>query len=696
MHKRLLGLFFIFLSFFSVFGQVKSEVIQQRIEFISEQLQSESIDLTNYIEQFNYFFDHPINLNETNGEDLEELGLLTSIQINDLLLHRKLFGKFISVYELQSLTYWDLSTIQLILPFIRIEDKLDNLHISFKEALKGGKYETFLRYQPMVEQKGGYVNVSDSVLANSNNYYKGNGDRYYTRFRYTYKTNISVGVTAEKDAGEQFFKGTQKNGFDFYSAHAFFKGGKYLRSAVIGDYQIQIGQGLNLWSSYAFGKTSDFATMKRTAIPIRPYTSVDEARFMRGIAVDCGYRNFSLLAFASSKRVDASSIPDSTFDDLEFISTIDLSGLHRTNREIDKMNALRENIAGLNFKYSKAGLRIGLAGVYQGYDKPFNKSVQLYNQFDFRGQHNFSYSADYSYNIKNINVFGEVSKVWNTDVNQFKSGWAMVHGAMIALDPKASIGLLYRDYQKDYQTFYNAGFSEGSNTQNEQGLYAGIKLKPATAWSLVGYVDIFKFPWMKYGVDASSKGHEFLVQSSYKPNKIFEIYVRYRQQLREKNSRSYDGNVTPLEDVLQRNYRFNLSYVINESFTFKSRIELVSLHRNSSGKKTGMLIAQDLLYKPKSFPFDFSLRYALFDTEDYDTRLYAFENNALYAFAVPAYYYQGSRAYLLIRYSFLRHCDLWVRYGVFLYNNRTSISSGSEGILGSRKTDLIVQLRITL
>lgn len=695
MFKGFLCLFF--LLFFSIsYSQVKSEIIQQRIEFISEQLQSESIDLTNYIEQFNYYFDHPINLNETNGEDLEELGLLSSIQINDLLLHRKLFGKFISIYELQSLTYWDLSTIQLLMPFIRIDDKLDNLHISLKEALKGGKYETFLRYQPMVEQKGGYVKVSDSVLANSNNYYKGNGDRYYARFRYTYKTNISVGVTAEKDPGEQFFKGAQKYGFDFYSAHAFFKGGKYLRSAVIGDYQIQVGQGLNLWSSYAFGKTVDFATMKRTAIPIRPYTSVDEARFFRGFAVDYGIKNFSVLAFVSSKRIDATAISDSTLDDLQFISTIDLSGLHRTNREIDKMNSLRENIAGLNFKYAKAGFRIGVAAIYQGYDKPYEKAVQLYNQFDFRGQHNFSYSADYSYNIKNINVFGEVSKIWNSEVDQFKSGWAMVHGAMIALDSKASVGLLYRDYQRDYQTFYNAGFSEGSNTQNEKGLYAGVKLKLAPAWSLNGYADIFQFPWMKYGVDGPSKGHEFLVQSSYKPNKIFEIYVRFRQQVRERNSRAYDGNVTPLEDVLQRNYRLNLSYVINESFTFKSRVEFVTLHRNSTGHKMGMLISQDLLYKPKSFPLDFSLRYALFDTDNYDTRLYAFENNALYAFAVPAYYFQGSRAYVLVRYSFLRHCDLWVRYGVFLYDNRTSIGSGAEGILGSRKTDLIVQLRITL
>ena len=210
----LVGLLFFPLS--AIFGQDKSEIIQQRIEFISERFQSENIDLTNIIEQLDYYFEHPINLNFTDGVELEELGLLTTVQISDLVLHRKLFGKFISIYELQSLSYWDLETIQLVRPFVKVDDKLDNIHITFKEALEQGKYEVFLRYQPTVERKQGYDQVPDSVLQSSNNYYYGNSDRYYTRWRYTYKTNISVGVTAEKDAGEQFFRGAQKNGFDFY------------------------------------------------------------------------------------------------------------------------------------------------------------------------------------------------------------------------------------------------------------------------------------------------------------------------------------------------------------------------------------------------------------------------------------------------------------------------------------------------
>ena len=689
MRKIVISLLFLCLGI-SAFSQEKSEVVQQRIEFIAEQLETEEIDLTNVVQQLNYYFDHPLNLNGATADELEELNLLSDVQISDLLLHIKLFGKLITIYELQSLEYWDLQTIQLVQPFVKVDDKLESLHISLKEAVKQGNYELYMRYQTSPEEKTGYQQVPDSVLQASNNYYYGNPDRYYSRFRYSYRTNLSIGVTGEKDAGEQFFRGAQKDGFDFYSAHAFFKGGKYLKALAVGDYQVQIGQGLNLWSGYAFGKTADVTNIKRSANPIRPYTSVDESRFMRGAAIDLGFGPFSLLAFASMKKVDASVLADSLYDDLEFVSSINLSGLHRTNSEIQKKDALTEKMAGANFRYRNRNFQLGIAGVYQGYDKDFNKSIQPYNQFDFRGKEMVSLSGDYSYVIRNFNFFGEASR------SSYSGNWANVHGVLFSLDSRASFSLLYRNYQKGYQTFYNNGFSEGSNTQNENGIYAGFKLKLSPAWTINTYADLFTFPWMKYQVDAPTAGHELLIQPSYKPNKQLEIYARFRQQLRQKNSRDSDGTVTPIDDVLQRNYRLNLSYAVSEFFTVKSRIEYVTINRPSNAPEDGLIITQDVLFKPKNLPFDLSLRYALFDTDSYDTRIYTYENNALYVFAVPAYYYQGSRGYMLIRYSFLKRFDLWVRYGTFIYNNRKTLGSGAEEIQGSKKSDVTVQLRIKL
>lgn len=685
-----IGIILLFVFFrFDFQAQTRQEIVQQRIEFISEQLEAEEVDLTDVIASLNYYIDHPLNLNNATREQLQEIGLLTDVQINDLLLHRKQFGKLISKYELQVLKYWDLSTIQLILPFIKIDDKLDQVHVSLKEALKYGKFELFLRYQTIPEPKAGYERVPDSVLLSSNKYYHGNADRYYTRFRYSYRTNISVGFTAEKDPGEQFFRGSQKQGFDFYSAHAYYKGGKYLRGIAVGDFQVQIGQGLNFWSGYAFNKTADVANIKKNAQALRPYTSVDENRFMRGVGIDLGYKNWSLTLFGSQKQVDGSVVSDSLLDEFEFVSSINLSGLHRTNSEIARKHTLTERIVGSNVRYQKGGFQAGVAAISQGYTSPFNRDTLPYSQFDFRGKSLTSFSADYSYVWRNMNFFGEYARSYE------QKDHAILQGLIIALDARASLSLLYRNYGKAYHTFYNNAFSEGSRTQNENGLYMGLRLKLSSAWSINTYYDVFQASWLKYQLDAPSSGHEFLFQPSYKPNKQLEIYARFRQQLRQKNSRDSDGTITPIEDVFQRNYRLNLSYQISEAITLKSRIEYVTIHRPSNTPEKGMLFTQDILLRPKSSPIDIAFRYALFDTDSYDSRLYSFESNALYVFSVPAYYYQGSRAYLMVRYTFLRKFDLWVRYGNFIYANRTSLSSGSEEISGNRKSDLTVQLRMT-
>jgi hypothetical protein len=691
-HSLFLGILFLFVGTVTFAQeQEKNELIQQRIEFISEQLENEAPDLTNLFDQLFYYYDNPINLNNTTIDQLSDLGLLTDLQINDLFLHLKLFGKLLTVYELQSLPYWDMQTIQMVLPFIRVDDRLDNLSVTLKEALKQGKFESFFRYQTILEDKNAYSSVSDSVLASSNSYYYGNPDHYYTRLRYSYRTNLSAGITGDKDPGEKFAGTAQPYGFDFISAHAFYKGGKYIKSVALGDYQVQIGQALNLWSGYAFGKTADVTNVKKSANPLKPYTSVDENRFLRGAAADFGYKNFSLLTFYSNKGVDATIIADSLVEEQEFASSINLSGLHRTNSEIAKKDAFKETMAGGNLRYQKRNFSLGIASVYQGYNKTFSKSIQPYNQFDFRGKNFVTSSADYSFVFKNMSFFGEGS------YSSFSQKWAHLHGVLVALDPTVSFSVLYRNYDKAYQSLYNNAFAEGSNTQNERGLYIGMKIKLPGAWTLNAYADYFSFPGMRYLVDAPSHGHEFLVQPTYRPNKKMELYFRYREQVKPKNSRALsDGTVTAIEDVRQRNFRINFAYTVTDGITLKSRVEFTTVSRLSSVQDVGMLLYQDLLIRPKKWPVDFAFRYAFYDTDSYDSRLYAFESNALYVFSVPAYFYQGTRAYAMVRWSFLRKFDLWARYAVNIYSNKVALGTGAQQINANTKSEVTLQLRMTL
>ncbi|MDX1651035.1 MAG: hypothetical protein R3277_00975 [Brumimicrobium sp.] len=691
MNKYLILVLFIFLAG-GIFSQTKNEIIQQRIEFIAEELETEDISLEDVFLNLSYYYDHPLNLNAATKEELEQLLLLTDIQINNLLLHIEQHGKLISIYELQALKYWDMFTIENVLPFVKVDDKLDKLQISFRELLKEGKTELYLRWIRGLEEKQGYRDVPEEVLEESNSYYYGSPDRLYSRLRFYYRTNISVGVTMEKDAGEEFFGKTQPYGFDFYSAHAFYKGGKFLRKVAIGDYQMQVGQGVAFWTGYAFNKTADAVAVKKNARGLRQYTSVDETRFLRGAGVELGWKNFSLTTWASHKGIDGSLQPIDTLsgEDVLLASSFNLTGFHRTNSEIERKHSVMETILGANFKYETRNLQVGLSGVNQRYSIPLERDYRPYNQFEFKGSELTNLSVDYSYVLRNVNFFGEIARCSSS------GSVAMIQSAVIALDPKASLSVLYRNYPKDYHTFYNAGFAESSRAINEEGFFIGSNFKLSDAWTINAYGDIFRFPWLAFRVDAPSEGHEFLGQVTYSPNRNLEVYARVREQMREQNLRDFEGNMRPIEEVLQRNYRLNLNYKISEAFRWKSRIEFVTYDRPSEERQTGFVIMQDLLFKPKNLPVDIAFRYAIFNTDSFDARIYAFESNIQNVFSIPAYFNDGSRAYILLRYSFLRRFDLWIRYAAFVYSNENLLGSGSEEIEGNTRSEIGVQLRIQL
>ncbi len=62
------------------------------------------------------------------------------------------------------------------------------------------------------------------------------------------------------------------------------------------------------------------------------------------------------------------------------------------------------------------------------------------------------------------------------------------------------------------------------------------------------------------------------------------------------------------------------------------------------------MIFQDIQYSPRSFPLNLSARIAWFNTESYSSRIYAYENDLLYTFSVPAFG-KGLRNYLNLKYK---------------------------------------------
>ncbi|PLX06079.1 MAG: hypothetical protein C0596_16450 [Marinilabiliales bacterium] len=107
----------------------------------------------------------------------------------------------------------------------------------------------------------------------------------------------------------------------------------------------------------------------------------------------------------------------------------------------------------------------------------------------------------------------------------------------------------------------------------------------------------------------------------------------------------------------------------------------------------GYMVYQDIQYKPQNLPFTFTGRFAIFDTESWDTRIYAYEPDVLYAFSVTAYYSQGSRLVFIVKYSALDNLDFWFRIANSYYHDKDELGSGLDAIEGKNRTDVKLQVR---
>jgi len=659
----------------------RNDIIEKMIENIAE-TSDESIDYTDLLERFNELYNHPINLNKANKKDLEQLYLLTDYQIQNLLDYRKESGLIYSFYELRLLDGFNYSILQKIIPFTSLE--IDSQKISIPTKRRA-KHFILVRTQRTLEQEEGYntYNFEDDEPINpeENPQYLGKEWKYYTRYKYSSpKKNIEFGFTAENDAGEAFFKGINSNGFDFYSAFAEFKGKGTIRQINIGDYHIKFGQGLSLWSGLGSRK-STFTTQNAKRLQgIKSYHSTNENLFFRGGAIQFKLlKNINLTAFASSKKRDA-NIKNG------FTKSIINTGLHRSYSESQQKDKLDEKIWGGTLLFSLNKVEFGVSFLKSQFSPELvSKTDELNKIYDFSGKENSNISAYYETRYNKIHLYGEVG--------QSKSGGrAILQGMHLQAHSQLSLEVIYRKYDKDYQALYGNAFGEQSGTQNEEGFYFGAEFHPYPKWTLLAYYDLYEFPWLKYRVSSPSTGRDYLSQIEFNPNKKISVYFRYKHETKPENTND-EKIKTPIE-VSKKQYRFHLSAKLNEKWEIRNRLELSEYKKSKN--ENGYLLYQDLIYHHSQLPFTTSIRYALFDTDSFNTRIYAYENDILYAFSIPAYFNKGSRFYLNFRYKFNRSASLYIRYARTQYTNTKNIGSGNSEISGDTKSEIKLQLKLSL
>lgn len=665
-----------------------------------EQPADETNETDEFLNDLTFFLKHPINLNKTTKDELQALHILTDLQICQLFTHIEKNGNLMLIYELQAIEGFDLPTIQKLLPYVHVSDQSTPGIFNRKEWLKG-EHSFVLRYAQVLEKQSGFRDIDSlSLFKNPNSRYVGSPQKFYAQYRYTCKRNISFGITAEKDPGELFFKQNNrigytwhqqqisqklKTGFDFYSAHLFFSDIRYIKVLAMGDYVLTFGQGLTLWNGISFGKTTDMLYVKKNAAGIRPSTSADENRYMRGIAGSIQLKRFVISFFYSRKKTDAHVHDISEKENPAGTFSLQQTGLHGTLREITAKHSMNQTNYGGNITFTKKRWSAGLTLLDQQFGVPIQSATFLNSSSETKINHSFHAGIDYQFLLRNFTFFGEYS-------HQIKTGRALLNGCFIVLDPRLSLTILHRYYPSDYTNPSGAGFSEGGNS-NEKGLYLGLAAHVIPGVQLNIYLDRFSFFRPLYQTDAPSQGNDLNFQCSYTPSKKWNAIIRFHQSHKEKNTQQ-QLPVKKLAPWDRYGYRIQLNYHLSTTLQLRNRIEFLR-NRFENAQENAYLIYQDIFYHKPGKPLAITLRYALFETGGYESRLYAYENDLPGSYSVPALSDRGARFYVLFNYSLTKHFEIWLRYARTTYDNKDVISEGTlTEILGNTKSEVKAQLKL--
>ena len=653
-------------------GQVQQEVLESNAANNEANVTEDDA----YLQLLERLAREPLNINRADENELAAPGFLSALQIANLLTYRKLLGRLIDIYELQAVPGWDVDMIRRLHVYLTVEDQFDLLR-SIRKRLTKGRHMLLLRASQVLERSKGYGSAST-------NGYRGSPLKLLARYTYNYKNLLQWGILGEKDAGEQFFKGSQRSGFDFYSAHFFARDLGMIRSLALGDFTVNMGQGLIQWQGLAFTKSTDVLAIKRQSAILRPYHSSGEINFHRGAGITIGKKAWEATAFCSLRKIDANLLTDTLDRSENSVSSLQTSGYHRTNNELADKGSQRQLCYGANLSYHTGRLHLGLNAVHYHFNLPINKGSDPYNAFSFRGSRLTNYSLDYGYTWQNMHFFGELAR---------GAGFiAFVNGLLISSSARTDLSFVYRNISRAYPSFYSNAFTENSRPVNEKGLFMGLAVRPLDGWQISAYTDMYVFPWLRYRSDGPAHGTDYMLNLKYTPNKHLGMSFLYRVGSKGINEGPTASILTLMGNPTRQDIKAGVNYQLSNHCRIQNGVMMAWYDRKGPAASQGILLYTELFYKMLRFHAVANIRLQYFETTDYNSRLYVYEHDVIYDYSIPASYGKGSRYYFNFQTALYKKISIWLRLSRSVFPAKTVIGSGLDEIPGKHKTEFKVQV----
>ena len=628
-----------------------------------------------FFEELMLLSQYPVDLNHAERADFQKLFFLSDLQVENILYYRYKAGELLTIYELMLVEGLDMTDIRRMLPFVTIsKGHVNKDKINLKKAFAYGKNEILTRFDVTPEQKRAYEKDK-----HGNSIYLGNKLYHHFKYRYHYKDRLLINITAEKDAGEQFW-GKMQKGYDFLSASVQLKNIGRIKNLVAGDYQASFGQGLIMRQTFNTGKSSRATHVCELGSGFKRYGSTNEYNFLRGVAATTGYQNFTLHVLYSGRYVDG-NVPEDVFTG--FYKT----GYHRTVNEFEKRNAVKQFVTGGNLSYNGSWFHVGFSTLMMKLSKPLVPKMYPYNMFCFKGDKQWVSGINYRFRLHKFNFFGE------TAISDMKFP-AFITGLTFSPVSRVSLALLYRYYAPEYNAFFASPFSESSTIGNERGVYFGAEIFPAKKWKIAFYADSYHFPWLRYGVDFPSNGKDFLLQLNYTPLRSLGLQMRVKYEQNAAN-RTHPSRVLPdISYNRKASFRIQSTYETG-NIKFRQQVDGNLFIKNLDAPTYGLAALQEISVGFRGLPLRAEFSYLFFDAMNYENRVYVFEKDILYAFSVPSFSGAGSRYYVNLRYDISSGLTCWLKFGQLLYaDGRETVGSGYELIRGNRKSEIKCLIRL--
>jgi hypothetical protein len=612
----------------------QSEKLSDNITEIAEELAADDSDpeaVSAFIDRLQDIAENPVKVNSSNLIELSRLFFLSDFQVKALADYTHSSGQIVSVYELAGIPGFDKETVEMMIPFITLEYK-------------------FVNNSDSVRWRNSMISNFSIKSGNNDSSYLGSPWRILTKYKFT-TGGISGGLTMEKDPGEKLITGNPPLP-DFLSAHLAFNGSGLIRRIIIGDYSARFGLGTNINTGISRGISLTAPGFMSASDEIKPYTSTEENKYFRGVAAGFSLKNLELLMFYSKNHSDA-TIDSSSGSQHYYIDNFYLAGVHNTPSLLHKKDAISSVAYGISLSYNFNNMKVGLVWSENRLSLPVKLSANDPEKInDFTGAVNNLYTIYYNSFIKKILLYGELS------VNNNK--FAVIQGMSFRPSDRLIVNYLFRSYKAGYTTFYGRGPGTGSKTTNEKGVLANFTFEAAKHLFISGGYDIQHFPWLKYRCSSPSWGVRKEIKVRYLPAETLIMDVSYNYRLSITDSAQTQG-IPDQKKNITRSFRVSSRYSFHENLTLGTRIDfnIVSL----SGSR-GMILFQEISYSFSRIPVTLWARYCLFNTDDWDSRIYTYENDLLFSFSIPALYGEGSRSYVMARWKIGELAELRIKYGI--------------------------------